>query len=66
MTGELRDGIMSAVKTVGSPAAYVSMSHRISVSLSFGVGAARTTLSEVAMHSTHSPLRYACGSFAAR
>ena len=34
--------------------------------LSLGVSPARMTLSDVAMHSTSSPLMYACGTFAAR
>ena len=34
--------------------------------LSLGVSPARTTLSDVAMHSTSSPETYACGTLAAR
>ena len=45
----------SPVNISGAPSLYVSMSHRIAVSRSLGVKPARTTLSEVAMHSTHSP-----------
>ena len=45
---------------------YVSIPQSVETSLNLGVRPARTTLSEVAMHSTHSPEMYACGSFAAR
>ena len=45
---------------------YVSIKQRVWTSLCLGVRPARTTLSEVAMHSTHSPDKYACGSFAPR
>jgi len=37
------------------------MEQRLSTSRYLGVSPARTTLSEAAMHSTHSPERYACG-----
>ena len=59
-------GTVSSCQHGGITWLYVSELQSTAVSRSFGVSPARTTLSEVAMHSTSSPDRYAWGSFAAR
>lgn len=59
VTASIRTGAMKE----GFPGWNSSIDVKVSTSRSFGVRLARTTLSLSAMHSTQSPLMYACGTF---